>query len=345
MNMFQSDGNDDTIFELEYNFIETSTASSSILTSDDFYKNLEKMVNIVYDLNCSTLSEFHHLSVEIFSYVYCNNSNNSNTLSRTNNRYLDTIVRLILFMRDINGFEKTIPSFHLLYTLAIYDLETFKYVFKLFVEKFGSWKDVKKFYQFIRDEKQSESDTLNQSIINYLVQLTTQQLTTDVDNFNSNLNINIISLVAKWIPREKTKYNKLYELLAYEYYKDYFQENMIDSQRLKAMNKAKMNYRKLIASLNRHLDTLEIKQCSKKWSKIDPHKQTSRSLQLQMNAFLNKTFDGDERYELSDRIICASNFNDFLSEKYIPDSAKNKMYFKNESLVDLIHHLYNQRYD
>jgi hypothetical protein len=340
MNISQSDDNDETIFYLEYDFIEKSTTSSSILTSDDFYKKIEKLVSSVHDVNNYNLSEFNHSSVEIFSYIY---SNNSNTLSRTNNRYLDIIVRLILFMRDINGFEKTIPSFHLLYTLASHDFETFKYIFQLFVKRVGSWKDVKKFYQFIHDEK-PESDTLNQSIINYLVQLTTQQLKTDIDIFNLNINLNEISLVAKWIPREKTKYNKLYELLAYEYHTDYFQENMIYSQKLKAMNKAKMNYRKLIASLNRHLDTLEIKQCGRQWSKIDPHKQTSRSLQLQMNAFLNKTADGDERYELSDRIICASNFEDYLNEPHVANSSK-KIYFENKSLVDLIHHLHNERYD
>ena len=83
-----------------------------------------------------------------------------------------------------------------------------------------------------------------------------------------------------------------------------------------------MNYRKIISSLNRELDTVQIKQCSKKWSKIDPSTQTISTMKRQKNAFLNLCYNREnqnmqERYELTDRIICADNFNDYSSEKYV----------------------------
>ena len=109
-----------------------------------------------------------------------------------------------------------------------------------------------------------------------------------------------------------------------------------------------MNYRKIIASLNKQLDTVQIKQCSNQWAKIDPRKQTSRTMKLQLNAFLNKNCDGSERFERSDRIICSYNFKDHLASDTASDLASfktEKMYFKHTSLINLIHHLNNDRYD
>ena len=326
-------------FELEYDFIETNTSSCSILSSNDFYKKIEQLVKITADDEyLDDYTEFKQIAKELFTYIY---HDTSASYSRHTNRYLDIMIRLILFMRDINGFERTTSSFHLLNILSTYDYDLFKDTFKLFVEKIGSWKDVKNFYYFLNSQEQPREH--KELIIHYLVQSTTHQLREDLHNDSGKL-----SLVSKWIPREKTKYNKLYELLVREFYSEYFQTAVSDSQKIKALNKAKMNYRKIIASLNKQLDTVQIKQCSNQWAKIDPRKQTSRTMKLQLNAFLNKNCDGSERFERSDRIICSYNFKDHLASDTASDLASfktEKMYFKHTSLINLIHHLNNDRYD
>ena len=287
-------------FELEYDFIETNTSSCSILSSNDFYKKIEQLVKITADDEyLDDYTEFKQIAKELFTYIY---HDTSASYSRHTNRYLDIMIRLILFMRDINGFERTTSSFHLLNILSTYDYDLFKDTFKLFVEKIGSWKDVKNFYYFLNSQEQPREH--KELIIHYLVQSTTHQLREDLHNDSGKL-----SLVSKWIPREKTKYNKLYELL---------------------------------------LDTVQIKQCSNQWAKIDPRKQTSRTMKLQLNAFLNKNCDGSERFERSDRIICSYNFKDHLASDTASDLASfktEKMYFKHTSLINLIHHLNNDRYD
>jgi hypothetical protein len=82
----------------------------------------------------------------------------------------------------------------------------------------------------------------------------------------------------------------------------------------RAETKAKMDYRKLISSLNKKLDTVQIKQCANTWAEIEPCKQTSITMHKQKKAFLNKTKKGDQRSQLEDRIACASKFEEFASK-------------------------------
>jgi hypothetical protein len=69
-----------------------------------------------------------------------------------------------------------------------------------------------------------------------------------------------------------------------------------------------MDFRKLLANLNRELDTTQIHQCSGTWSKIDHAKTTSITISKQKTAFLNKKKDGTQRSEKEDRVQCAENF-------------------------------------
>jgi hypothetical protein len=72
-----------------------------------------------------------------------------------------------------------------------------------------------------------------------------------------------------------------------------------------------MNYRKLISSLNKKLDTVQIKQCANEWRNIEPTKQTSITMHKQKRAFLNKTKKDEQRTTLYDRIICGQKFEEF----------------------------------
>jgi hypothetical protein len=69
----------------------------------------------------------------------------------------------------------------------------------------------------------------------------------------------------------------------------------------------------IYAKLNRHIDTVQIKQASNRWAEIDHSKTTSITMAKQRKAFLNQTADGDEpRYPEPDRIKCAENLKTYL---------------------------------
>jgi len=174
---------------------------------------------------------------------------------------------------------------------------------------YGSWKDIKYFYKLFP----------NHPLNNYAIQLVNNQLKKDEYNFNKK-NYHKISLVSKWIPREKKnkQYYKLYNDLACDYYNNYIinAKKSNDEETInRAINKAKTHYRQLISRLNKSIETLQIYQCSNNWRNIDFNKQTSINLLKQRKAFLNINKDGTIRNEYSiDRIQCAKNFNQYIEE-------------------------------
>lgn len=179
---------------------------------------------------------------------------------------------------------------------------------------YGSWKDLKYFCDYLM---KSCSVQLTHPLINHCCFLYNHQLRLDENALNSEdeMKTNNISLVAKWIPREKTRFGYLYECLAYDYYKEYISSASSKDPftQVKAMLKCKTNYRKLLAKLNTKIDTLQIKQCGKKWYKIDFNKVTSISIANQKKAFLNIKKDGQKRSDEHDRVVCALHFKNHIN--------------------------------
>jgi hypothetical protein len=71
--------------------------------------------------------------------------------------------------------------------------------------------------------------------------------------------------------------------------------------------------RLLLSGLNKRLDTVQIKQCGKKWADIDHNKNTSITMSKQKKAFLNVDKKGNTRSYDVDRIICSHNFEEFIA--------------------------------
>jgi len=186
---------------------------------------------------------------------------------------------------------------------------------------YGSWKDMKYFYKYCRDKGCNDDHPLIQKII----EMTNRQLREDQQTFTNPYSINPnISLVSKWIPREKSKkWENLYTLLAC----NYFKETGKKSSSEKAILKCKIEYRKMISTLNKYLDTSQVKQCDREWREIDFNKVTSITLSKNKKAFLNVKKNGDTRREEDDRIICASNFTNYISE-----SIKNNTEIKGKRI-------------
>jgi hypothetical protein len=139
-----------------------------------------------------------------------------------------------------------------------------------------------------------------------------------IELLNTQLKIDetaeVPSLAAKWVPREKSKHSGLFTRLAKNYYAHYLSTALTEASIKRATLKAKMDYRKLISSLNKKLDTVQIKQCANTWADIDPTKQTSITLHKQKKAFLNLTKKGEQRSTLEDRIACGQKFTEFAAK-------------------------------
>jgi hypothetical protein len=325
-----NDGNDvdyDFDFDSEYDLLDgNDTCIMSSIDNQNDILNLVKLSNnhclhtltlnqILKNPHClSIYKEFETLARNIFNY----------TDGNPNHIYLSLMIKLIKHMRWEHGLNKRLLSYCLLDILSEHNVNLANELFLNFTT-IGSWKDLKYFYMFCS----LIGKEFTSSVIDYSIQLANEQLKKDLLNYtnkhtntatdtptNTNTNTNTttsISNIAKWIPREKSKYKKLYERLVIDYFKDtnYFKYTDNWEQKKKAMNKAKMEYRKILSKLNNELDTVQIKQCAKNWQKIDPQKQTITTLKLQSKAFLNLSRNSNlMRYELSDRIICSQNFVD-----------------------------------
>ena len=225
--------------------------------------------------------------------------------------YMSLMYRMIGQTRDIiAGKGEYALSYMLLGIWYEHNPQLAKFALRLFVlppdgadqkvQPYGSWKDIKYLHK-------TTSSFVLSPLVHYGLKLIIQQLRIDEHSDTP-------SLAAKWVPREKSKFGELFTELAVEYFSNYLDSAKTDNVRKRAIIKAKMDFRKLISSLNKKLDTVQIKQCGNNWADIDPSKQTSITMHKQKKAFLNIKKDGSLRSELDDRVKCADKFKEFAEK-------------------------------
>jgi hypothetical protein len=109
-----------------------------------------------------------------------------------------------------------------------------------------------------------------------------------------------ISLCAKWTPREKASRDQAQELAS-----RLFPNHRVYSSRMR-------EYRKLVAGLNRRLNTVETLMCADRWDEIKPPTVPGRAGKIYKRAFLNlaksKEDDAVRVPDNEKRAICATNF-------------------------------------
>lgn len=248
------------------------------------------------------------------------------------------LYKMIAFTRDIiDGKGEYSLSYMMLAEWSdIIDERLATYLLNYFVmspndisiHPYGSWKDLKYLCYYLKVNGYE-----NSALVDKCIELMNSQLKQDYQIFNyENRNKNI-SLVAKWIPREKSnKYGWIYTRLACNYFSEYMTANEGTESYKKAILKCKTHYRKLLSTLNKHLDTLQIKQCSHNWQEINFDNVTSISLAKQKQALLNINKDGSVRNRYSnDRIECAEKF-----KRYIRKAEMGEVVLKGKrlSMVD-----------
>lgn len=231
----------------------------------------------------------------------------------TRQRYLPVLYQLIGFTRDIvEGKGEYTLAYMMIYVWYRHFPELATFALKCFVSvpttrhPYGSWKDIKYFCNYCCTQPLCVEW---EELISYAISLLNEQLQQDVTTLLSSSSSfsSSISLAAKWAPREKSAFGWLYDSLAANYFVAYLQTADTDERKAKAISKCKMHYRKVLSFLNRHLDTLQVKQCAKRWTDIDFHKVTSVSLMKQRKAFLHEGSDEEDRRE------CAQHLRQYIA--------------------------------
>ena len=174
----------------------------------------------------------------------------------------------------------------------------------------GSWKDMK--YLF------NELDACPPELVTVI----NKQLKEDIESMN---NTKSCSLLAKWIPREKSKkFGWIHKILAMDYFEHYGHLGWTK----RATDKAQTYYRKIVSRLNRYIDTVQIKQCSHTWKSINFDNVTSITMMKQRKAFLN-----DKSLHDNDRIICRQHLLQYIEQ--VKNGTK-EMKGKRTGMVDFV---------
>ena len=232
--------------------------------------------------------------------------------------HLSILYKMIGHTRDIvDGKGEYNLTYMMIYTWNKFYPKLAQFALKCLVDlgdksihQYGSWKDIKYFCEYCKSQG---DDAANGSLIKYAISLTNEQLHKDYSLLISNSTD--ISLVAKWIPREKSTFGWLFENLATNFFSHFLNTANNDVSRRKAVLKCKTEYRKILSTLNKHIDTVQIKQCGHNWANINFGKTTSITLTKQKKAFLNVKKNGDIRYpDNIDRLQCAQHFNEHVQK-------------------------------
>jgi hypothetical protein len=276
----------------------------------------EKMVQFSFQITRTTEDQMNKLSTvlsDMLRQLKYQIQNGTLPEKEVAKGYLSVLYRMIGYTRDIiDGKGEYTLAYMMIYTWHSFFPELAMFALKCFVDlgdktlhQYGSWKDIKYFCEYCRSKGGKNA---NSELVQYSITLINEQL--KMDYFNLLSNRDEISLAAKWAPREKSSFGWLYEALAINYFREFLDTANTDERLKRALLKCKTEYRKLLSTINRHIDTLQVKQCGQDWKHIDFNKVTSISLSKQKKAFLNIKKNGDVRCpESNDRIMCSTNFN------------------------------------
>jgi hypothetical protein len=206
---------------------------------------------------------------------------------------------------------------------------------------YGSWSDIKYFCNYVHTRETDEKK--KNVLIDTALGLLNHQLAVDkrnwdkaMDDYINDSTVNtmslktrpcgrdIMSFAAKWSPREKSKFDWMFDRLAEQYCALYLEKDEYIAKN-DNIDKKKRYYRKLVSRLNRELDTVQIKQCSNRWADINPENVSITTMMKQNNAFMNMNHGRKYRKKKTvnlrsmlstedDRETCASNFREFYND-------------------------------
>lgn len=245
---------------------------------------------------------------------------------------LKLLFKLVAHTRDIlHGKGERYLCYRMIYEWCLIDPVGGMKLLETCVRDYGCWKDVKYFCDVVRlRSPMGKDDALILSAAKFM----NQQLRDEWYGDDK------ISLVCKWIPREKSAYGWLFDKMAFQWC------NMVNPHilrsaegdgYLRAISKCKMQYRKVLSSLNRYVGVAEVKKCQRKWAEIAPVTITVDGFVRQANSYLNVTNAMDDAFDglqgcCTDRHIASLNTKYFFKN----GNYRNDNTFSNDKVHSFV---------
>ena len=240
----------------------------------------------------------------------------------------DMVLRKLLYQmvahtRDIlHGKGERYLCYRMIYEWCLIDPVGGMKLLETCVRDYGCWKDVKYFCGVVCDlsrfGKEDELILMAAKFMN--IQLR--------DDWYGDK----VSLVCKWIPREKSAYGWLFDKMALQWcymVNPHILRRAEGDGYVRAITKCKMQYRKVLSALNRYVGVAEVKKCARTWSEIKPVTITVDGIVRQANAYLNVNNSMDD---VVDRLGCSYEFSGdhkgCSTDRHIA-SLHTKAFFKN----------------
>lgn len=243
----------------------------------------------------------------------------------SNENMVKLLFKLVAHTRDIlHGKGERYLCYRMIYEWCLIDMDGGIKLLETCVRDYGCWKDVKYFCDVVRSRSVRGKDD---ELIMLAAKFMNEQLR--VDWYSDEK----ASLVCKWIPREKSAFGWLFDKMALQWcymVNPHILNSAEGDGYVRAITKCKMQYRKVLSSMNRYVGVAEVKKCAGKWAEIKPVTITVDGLVRQTNSYLNVTnamedaFDGLSDLNgcsycsayhkgcCTDRHITALNIKDFL---------------------------------
>jgi hypothetical protein len=202
---------------------------------------------------------------------------------------------------------------------------------------YGSWKDVKYFAQYIKEKTNNTSHRL----ILIAIQIALSQQRLDMTKYklleiSDSYEYAQISLVGKWIPREKSKrFGWIHEMMAKLAFPHFIKTAKNPESMRKAILKSKIHFTRELVTLNKYLETVQCKQSNGNWNDINFNKVTSATMRNQSRSFANKEKTGGIKNNSVDRIKCSENFREHLTAAKT-DPENNKVHGERLNVYQLV---------
>ena len=185
--------------------------------------------------------------------------------------YIDLFYELVLQIRKSGEHDLT-------YMMILEWDFYFPELAKRLLNECLNWRDIVYFCHYIMSNISQERKRRCEAMVDYCVRRINKQFISDMETWKYSVNagsLNHISNVSKWIPRENKRFSWLYELLVLDWIKlscPYLLSTTSRSQSYSAaILKGKRIYRKKVATLNKSLKTVQIKQCAGQIDDIQPN--------------------------------------------------------------------------
>lgn len=290
----------------ELDFVHSKITQKGILINDKnaFRNKLERQICYLMDMICQ--SNFEKLFVRKMIILF--------------------IIKRAIYLPNGNGY-KTV-SYWLFIVLHRYYpeiMETLLYE----LPKFGCWNDLNALYKIIYMPDHHNQYFMAERLKNKILTIWCERLSVDEYELKSWRTAHSnVSLLAKWIPKERRSLDKDTKVVR-EIVKKYYPN---DSLRL-----GKTKYRMLVSSLNRGLRTAEVLMCSKQYSSINFSDIPKKCLIKNKRAWMDEKKGGQRRnIALMDRTLGRYNYLDYINNKTLCSAYTTKQ----PILLCLIHPAY-----